>query len=90
VEEIATDLGVSSWSLYQWSKRFGNDQGMMRRNRRPGDRSGQEKVKAVIEFEGLESDKQGEYLAMQSRRGLNLGEASIRQRAQREPRTSAR
>jgi hypothetical protein len=62
VEEISTDLGVSSWSLYQWSKRFGNDQGMTRRNRRPGERSAQEKLKAVIEFEGLEGDKQGEYL----------------------------
>jgi len=64
VEEIATGLGVSSWSLYQWTKRYGNDDGM-KKNRRPGDRSVQEKLKAVIEFEGLESDKQGEYLRRQ-------------------------
>jgi transposase-like protein len=61
VEEVARVLGVSSWSLYQWSKRYGNRNGM-KKNRRPGDRSAQEKLKAVIEYEGLEGDKQGEYL----------------------------
>jgi transposase-like protein len=34
----------------------------MKKNRRPGERSVQEKLKAVIEFEGLEGEKQGEYL----------------------------
>ena len=61
VGEVARILGVSSWSLYQWAKRYGNDDGM-RRNRRARDRSAQEKLKAVIEYEGLEGDKQGEYL----------------------------
>jgi len=64
VQEVARVLGVSSWSLYQWTKRYGNDDGM-KKNRRPGDRSVQEKLKAVIEFEGLEGDKQGEYLRRQ-------------------------
>lgn len=64
VEEVARVLGVSSWSLYQWSKRYGND-ARMKNNRRPGERSAQEKLKAVIEFEGLEGDKQGEYLRRQ-------------------------
>lgn len=61
VEEVARVLGVSSWSLYQWSKRYGNANGM-KSHRRPADRSAQEKLKAVIEFEGLTGDKQGEYL----------------------------
>jgi len=64
VEEVARVLGVSSWSLYQWTKRYGNDEGM-KNNRRPADRSAQEKLQAVIEFEGLEGDKQGEYLRRQ-------------------------
>jgi transposase-like protein len=64
VEEVARVLGVSSWSLYQWSRRYGNDD-RMKKNRRPVDRSAQEKLKAVIEFEGLEGDKQGEYLRRQ-------------------------
>ena len=54
MEDVSRVLGVSSWSLYQWAKRYGNDQGMVKRNRRPGDRSASEKLKAVIEFEGLE------------------------------------
>jgi transposase len=62
VEDVSRVLGVSSWSLYQWARRYGNDQGMVKRNRRPGDRCTQEKLKAVIEFEGLQGDKQGEYL----------------------------
>src|SRR3970040_33191 len=64
VEEVARVLGVSSWSLYQWTKRYGNAEGM-KKNRRPGDRSVREKLKAVIEFEGLEGDKQGGYLRRQ-------------------------
>jgi transposase-like protein len=61
VEEVARVLGVSSGSLYQWSKRYGNAEGM-KHHRRPAERSAQEKLKAVIEFEGLQGDKQGEYL----------------------------
>lgn len=61
VEEVARVLGVSSWSLYQWSKRYGNAGGM-KNHRRPAERSAREKLKAVIEFEGLQGDKQGEYL----------------------------
>ncbi len=61
VEEVARVLGVSSWSLYQWSKRYGRA-GAMRHNRRPRDRRVSEKLKAVIEFEGLPGEKQGEYL----------------------------
>ena len=61
MEEVGRVLGVSSWSLYQWSKRYGKTD-VMKHQRRPGDRSVQEKLKAVIEFEGLEVEKQGEYL----------------------------
>jgi transposase-like protein len=61
VEEVARVLGVSSWSLYQWSKRYGKAEGM-KHNGRPADRSVQEKLKAVIEYEGLQGDQQGEYL----------------------------
>ena len=61
MEEVARVLGVSRWSLYQWSKRYGRA-AVMKHNRRPGDRSVAEKLRAVIEFEGLEGEKQGEYL----------------------------
>ena len=61
VEEVARVLGVSSWSLYQWSRRYGKAEGM-KQQRRPQERSARDKLKAVIEFEGLVGDKQGEYL----------------------------
>src|SRR5258706_4293171 len=61
VKEVARVLGVSSWSLYQWSKRYDSAEAM-KHSRRPGDRSVSEKLKAVIEFEGLPGEKQGEYL----------------------------
>lgn len=61
VEEIAQGLGVSSWSLYHWAKRYGNPEGM-NKQRRPVERSAQEKLRAVIEYEGLPEDKRGEYL----------------------------
>jgi len=71
VEEVARGLGVSSGSLYQWSKRYGKADGM-RNNRRPAERSVQEKLKAVIEFEGLQGDKQGEYLRREGLHGDHI------------------
>jgi transposase len=61
VAELAQVLGVSSWSLYHWAKRYGNAGGM-KRQRRPGERSAQEKLRAVIEYEAMPEDKRGEYL----------------------------
>ncbi len=72
MEEVARVLGVSSWSLYQWSKRYGNAGGM-KDNRRPGDRSVEEKLKAVIEYEGLAGDKQGEYLRREGLHSDHIG-----------------
>lgn len=62
IEEIAKDLGVSSWSLYQWSKRYATSHGMKKSDKRPQDWNATEKFKAVIEFENLEQEKQGEFL----------------------------
>jgi hypothetical protein len=61
VEVVAQVLGVSSWSVYQRAKRYGNDAGM-NTYRRPTDQSAEEKLKEVIEFEEFEGDKLGEYL----------------------------
>lgn len=62
VGEIARELGVSTWSLYQWSKRYATSPGMKKSDRRPQDWSAAEKWKAVFEFEGLATEKRGEYL----------------------------
>ena len=72
VEEVSRVLGVSSWSLYHWSKRYGKGEGM-KNNRRPGDRSAQEKLKAVIEYEGLSEDKRGEYLRREGLQSDHIG-----------------
>jgi transposase len=53
---------VTPWSLYQWSKRYATSPGMKKSERRPQDWSAAEKLKAVIEFEGLPMEKRGEYL----------------------------
>ena len=62
VGQIAQELGVSTYSLYQWSKRYGKSWGMKKTERRPQDWSAEEKLKAVIEFENLAPEKQGELL----------------------------
>lgn len=61
MEEVARVMGVSTWSLYQWSKRYGRAGGM-KQNRRPEDRRVEEKLKAVMEFEALGEEEQGAYL----------------------------
>lgn len=68
VETVASELGVSPWSLYQWAKRYATSPGMKKSDRRPQDWSAAEKLKAVLEYEGLSEDKRGEYLR---RRGLH-------------------
>lgn len=62
VEDIAKELGVSAWTLYQWAKQCGTRSGMKNSERRPQDWSAQEKLKAVIEYEGLPPEKQGDFL----------------------------
>jgi len=62
VGAVARELGVTPWSLYQWSKRYATSAKMKKPDRRPQDWSAAEKLKAVVEFEGLAPDKRGEYL----------------------------
>ncbi len=68
VEEIARELGVSTWSLYNWARTYGTatSPGMKRPSeRRPQDWSAAEKLKAVIEYESLAADQRGEFLRRQ-------------------------
>ena len=62
VKAVAREIGVTPWSLYQWSRRYAISPGMNKQDRRPQDWSATEKWKAVIEFEGLSPEKRGEYL----------------------------
>src|ERR1700687_1162198 len=62
VEAVARELGVTSWSLYQWSKRYATSGDMKKSERRPQDWIAAEKLKAVIEYEGLPLENRGEFL----------------------------
>jgi transposase-like protein len=62
VKEICRELGVADCSIYQWTKQYGRSRGMDNTQRRPQDWSAAEKLKAVIEFEKLAPEQQGEFL----------------------------
>ena len=62
VLEVAKGLGVTPWSLYKWSRNCAISPGMKKADRRPQDWSAAEKWKAVFEFEGLATEKRGEFL----------------------------
>lgn len=62
VDEVASGLGVSPWSLYRWTKECGTPSVMEKKDRRPQDWSAAEKLNAVIEYERLAPEQQGEFL----------------------------
>jgi transposase len=64
VAAVCSELGVSGSCLYKWVESHGKDSGM-KKPRSPQDWSATEKLKAVIEFEGLPPEKQGEFLRTQ-------------------------
>jgi transposase len=68
IGEIARELGVSTYSLHHWDKRYATSLGMKDKSRRPQDWKAAEKFKAVMEFESLPPEKQGEFLR---RKGLH-------------------
>jgi transposase-like protein len=69
VAAISEEVGVASPSLYQWRNELASLGGMKKTSLRPQDRSPEEKLKAVIEFETLSEEKRGEFLRKQ---GLHL------------------
>lgn len=73
MQEVARVVGVSSWSLYHWSQRYGTTEGV-KKNRRPMDRSAPEKFRAVLEYEGLTEEKRGEYLRREGLQSEHLAQ----------------
>ena len=61
VEEIAREVGVSTPTLYEWKEECDIDGGMKKQSK-PQDRSANEKLKALIEYDALPAEKRGEYL----------------------------
>jgi len=62
VTAIVEELGVPSPTLYQWRKEFDKLVELKNKSQRPQDRSPEEKLKAVIEYESLPEEKRGEFL----------------------------
>jgi transposase len=61
---VVEELGVSIHSLYKWSKECANGSAMEKDQRRPQDRTAQEKYNAVVDFDRLpiEGSDQGVFL----------------------------
>jgi transposase len=62
VGSIIDECGVAASTLYKWQQEFANVSDMKKTSKRPQDRSAEEILKAVIEFEKLTEDKRGEFL----------------------------
>jgi|ERR1035437_6496869 transposase-like protein len=62
VEQICSEIGISSPSFYEWRKKCANASGMKNKERSPQDWSAAEKFKAVMDFDHLNEQAQGEFL----------------------------
>lgn len=62
VAAILEETGVSSSMLYRWKSEFAYSGAMKKTSKRPQDRSAEDILKLVIEFEKLPEDKRGEFL----------------------------
>ena len=62
VEAICEELSISTPTFYEWKKKYANAPGMKTKDKRPQDFNAVEKFKAVVDFEGLSEEKQGEFL----------------------------
>lgn len=77
VIDLATDLGVGTTTLWKWVKLYKNgatSTNMKELNKRPQDWSAEEKIRACFEYEGLETDKQGEFLRREGLHSNHLQE----------------
>jgi transposase-like protein len=61
VDQIAKEIGISSPTIYQWKNDFAN-MGNMKKSSKPQDRSVNDKLKALTEYNALSEENRGEYL----------------------------
>ncbi len=62
-ESIAQDTGVSIASIYGWTKKYGNVQGMTNKpGRKPNDRKAEEKFQLVMKYFSLPEEERGKFL----------------------------
>jgi transposase-like protein len=62
VGEISKQVGVSPFSLYGWSKQYGNGVVPMPSSRKPSDWTPLEKCRAILDFEALAESDRGAWL----------------------------
>jgi len=73
INEITSEVGISSPTLYQWRDELANVGGM-KKSFKPQSRSVQEKFKALAEYDLLPAEKRGEYLRKNGLHEENLNE----------------
>ena len=61
-EEVARQIGVSSFSLYLWTKQLGKGSDTVIVDRKPSDLSAKEKLQAVLDYSALAESEQGAWL----------------------------
>lgn len=61
IRQLAKDTGISANSLYNWVKAYGKEVNVSKK-RRPEDWNPEERLKAVLEAQGLDEQEQGEFL----------------------------
>lgn len=62
VDEICTELGISSPTIYEWRSSFANVGVMKNKSTSPNNRTPEEKFKTLMEYDALPEDKRGEFL----------------------------
>jgi transposase len=73
VTDLTRELGISSPTIYQWRDDFGNVQDM-KKSTSPHNRPANEKLKILLEYEGLPLEKRGEFLRKNGIHEENLTE----------------
>ena len=72
VKEICQKIGVANSSIYTWVEQYGIISSMKKTDKRPQDWTASEKLKAVIDFEKLSEDQQGEFLRREGLHSENI------------------
>ena len=62
VKDVCRELGIADVTVYVWARERGRSSTMNNVAKRPQDWNAAEKMKAVIEFEKLPPEQQGEFL----------------------------
>ena len=73
VYQLAKETGISSGSLYKWVHVFGEGR-HLKKNHRSSDWSPEQKLKAVLESQGLSEEELGEYLRANGLHSTDLKE----------------